>query len=164
MFGAILNYKFLSLFYSIFFLDLLPAVKLKPKAIFGSKFSEDQELYRASVVAKQDDGKFLVQFVDFGNTEVKLQSELFNIPEDLATEVSAAICVLIESNLEDTTENRNLMQKTLSQDGLTCKVSSKGFAKFAVSGNVLFEDAEKANVAETETRTEIETIGEYSAK
>ena len=86
------------------------------------------------------------------------------IPEDIATEVSAAICVLIESNLEDTMENRNLMQETLSQDGLTCKVSSKGFAKFAVNGNVLFEDAEKANVAETETRTEIETIGEYSAK
>ena len=43
-------------------------------------FSEDQELYWVSVVAKHDDGKYLVHFIDFGNTEVKLQSELFNIP------------------------------------------------------------------------------------
>ena len=46
-------------------------MKLKPKAVFGSKFSEDQELYRASILAKQDDGKFLVQYIDFGNTEEK---------------------------------------------------------------------------------------------
>jgi len=131
--------------------DLIPAVKLKPKAVFGSKFSEDQELYRASILAKQDDGKFLVQYIDFGNTEEKQQSELFNIPEDIATEVSAAISVLIESNLEDTEENRKLMEDALSQDSLTCEVSSNGFAKFTIDGKVLFERAEMADGSKTET-------------
>ena len=74
------SYTFFNSFISRGRSTLLPAVKLKPKAIFGRMFSEDQELYRVSVVVKHDDGKYLVHFIDFGNTEVKLQSELFNIP------------------------------------------------------------------------------------
>ena len=74
------SYTFFNSFISRGRSTLLPAVKLKPKAIFGRMFSEDQELYRVSVVVKHDDGKYLVHFINFGNTEVKLQSELFNIP------------------------------------------------------------------------------------
>ena len=46
-----------------------------------AKFSEDELWYRAVVEACQDDGKFLVRFVDYGNTDILGADRLAPTPE-----------------------------------------------------------------------------------
>ena len=65
-----------------------------------------------------------VQFIDFGNFEAKDTSELLCIPEDLATQPSAAFAVSIKTSYEDTKDNQSKIEDILSQDNL--KVNMTG--------------------------------------
>ena len=84
--------------------------------MFGCVFSEDEGFYRAAIVEKEGSNKARVQFIDFGNYEVKLLSDLLIIPKELAKEVSFAVCVVITNSLEDTEENRSSVEEKLGED------------------------------------------------
>ena len=61
--------------------ELKPALRMKRGAVYGAKFSEDGEMYRAVLKEDVDGGKVRVQFIDFGNMETKEENDLFDIPE-----------------------------------------------------------------------------------
>ena len=123
-------------------LDLTPSNKWRPGAVFGCEFSEDEGFYRAAIVEKEGTNKARVQFIDFGNYEVKLLSDLLIIPKELAKEVSFAVCVVIKNSLEDTEENRALVEEKLGEDKKLTVTVVNGIAEFAVHG-------EKVNFEET---------------
>ncbi|XP_076826806.1 serine/threonine-protein kinase 31 [Brachyhypopomus gauderio] len=52
-----------------------------PQRLYGACYSEDRCWYRCKV--QQLDDKFLVSYVDYGNTEVVDRSDLVELPEDL---------------------------------------------------------------------------------
>ena len=113
--------------------------------MFGCKFSGDGAFYRAVVVAKEGSDKAKVQFIDFGNYEVKLLSDLLNIPKELSKEVSYAVGVDIQNSLQDTEENRTKVEQELSQDNLTVAIV-EGVAEFAVDGKRLeFQESNPSN-------------------
>ena len=112
---------------------MTPSLKWRPGAVFGCNSSEYEGLYRAAVVEKEGPSKARVQFIDFGNYEIKPLSDLLNIPKDLAKEVSFAVGVTLQNNLEDTEDNRNSIEEKLGSDNLTVTVVD-GSAEFAVDG------------------------------
>ena len=114
-------------------LDLTPSLKWRPGAVFGCNSSEYEGFYRAAVVEKEGTSKARVQFIDFGNYEIKPLSDLLNIPKDLAKEVSFAVGVTLQNSLEDTEDNRNSIEEKLGSDNLTVTVVD-GSAEFAVDG------------------------------
>ena len=116
--------------------DLTPSLKWRPGAVFGCNSSEYEGFYRAAVVEKEGTSKARVQFIDFGNYEVKPLSDLLNIPKDLAKEVSFAVGVPLQNSLEDTEDNRNSIEEKLGSDNLTVTVVN-GSAEFAVGGERL---------------------------
>ena len=61
---------------------------------------------------------------------------MFNIPKELAKEVSFAVSVVIQTSLEDTPKNREAFNAKLEQDHLTVTVVN-GIAEFAVDGKSL---------------------------
>ena len=109
--------------------------------MFGCEFSEDEGFYRAAIVEKEGTNKARVQFIDFGNYEVKLLSDLLIIPKELAKQVSFAVCVVIKNTLEDTEENRALVEEKLGEDKKLTVTIVGGSAEFAVDGeNVKFQE------------------------
>ena len=51
--------------------------------VYATKFSQDQQMYRA-VVEKAEGDMVSVRYIDFGNREVKDKSELLHLPEKMA--------------------------------------------------------------------------------
>ena len=100
-------------------LDLTPTSKFRRGAVFGCTYSADGDLYRAVLVDKEPDSKVKIQFIDFGNTEIKGEKELFCIPEDLALEPSAAVPVQVFCHLEDNEENRRTVEDALNKENIT---------------------------------------------
>ena len=127
--------------------------KVPKGAVFGARFSEDNEMYRVGTVAKQEDQQYLVQFIDFGNKEAKPKAELFLLPEDLAGEPSAAIAIQIDTGLEDTEENRKDVDALLAQNTLSVTIEN-GKGQFFSNGQPVFpvpvqeEEVSKAKEAE----------------
>ena len=117
-------------------LELTPSLKWRPGAVFGCNSSEYEGFYRAAVVEKEGTSKARVQFIDFGNYEVKPLSDLLNIPKDLAKEVSFAVGVTLQNSLEDNEDNRNSIEEKLGQENLTVTVVN-GSAEFAAEGKIL---------------------------
>merc|ERR1719369_1299229 len=69
--------------------ELKPAQRMKKGAVYGTRFSEDGELYRA-VLKNVDESGALVQFIDFGNKEMKGVQELLDIPVEVGSEPAGA--------------------------------------------------------------------------
>lgn len=65
--------------------------KIKTNVVIGDivKVSSPsfQELYRAKVLQIVDDVNFCVFYIDFGNTEVVKSSDIFELSDNLKTEV-----------------------------------------------------------------------------
>ena len=121
--------------------------------MFGAKFSEDGELYRAAVVDKEAEDKVKVRFIDFGNTESKNPlTDLFVIPKDIATEPSSSVCVAIDTGLEDTEENQEHVGSLLDEENLTVIVCN-GLGQFSLnSKKVVFKAGNKKVVEKPEPK------------
>jgi len=119
--------------------ELKPAQRMKKGAVYGTRFSEDGEMYRAVLRDVAGEGRINVQFIDFGNMEVKEEMDLLDIPEDVGTESAAAIAVIFENTLEDSAENRNMVEEKLGEDNLTVTVD-EGVTIFKLGGEVVSFD------------------------
>ena len=69
---------------------LKPAQRIKIGAVYGARFSQDGEMYRA-VLKENEEGRAVVLFIDFGNMESKTVEELYDIPEDIGKGIAAAV-------------------------------------------------------------------------
>ena len=113
--------------------NLESTTKVPKGAVFAARYSLDDELYRVVPISKQED-QFLVQFIDFGNMETKPMKDLFIIPEEISLEPSSAVLVTISTSLEETKENRKLVEALLNVDKLVVVVHD-GVGKFTAEGN-----------------------------
>merc|ERR1719427_693205 len=133
--------------------ELKPAHRMKRGAVYGARFSQDDAMYRA--VLKEVEEGHVVQFIDFGNMEPKEERELFDIPYEVGSSPAAAVSVDIKSDLEETEENRTLVEDMLEGDILTVTVVEDG-ATFKMDGKeVQFNQHTRQN-----TSVEMITIGD----
>jgi len=114
---------------------LKPAQRMKKGAVYGTKFSEDGEMYRAVLRDKVGLG-VRVQYIDFGNEELKEEWELFDIPMDIGSEPAGAIAVELSNVMDDTKENRKFVEQLLGGEGLSVTTMG-GSAEFKMGGEVL---------------------------
>ena len=115
--------------------ELKPAQRMKKGAVYGTRFSEDGELYRA-VLKNVDESGALVQFIDFGNKETKSEQELFDIPIEIGSEPAGAFAVELSTALEDTEGSRTLVEQMLEGENLTVTLQDNG-SVFKKEGQVL---------------------------
>ena len=85
--------------------------------IYATKFSQDQQMYRA-VVEKAEGDMVSVRYIDFGNREVKDKSELLHLPEKMAKWPACAQSVFLEDNkeAEDSQANRDEVEEGLEEE------------------------------------------------
>ena len=85
--------------------------------VYATKFSQDQQMYRA-VVEKAEGDMVTVQFIDFGNREMKDKSELLQLSEKMAKWPAVAYPIILEENksAEDSQANRDEVEDILDQD------------------------------------------------
>merc|ERR1719369_1414649 len=115
--------------------ELKPAQRMKKGAVYGTRFSEDGELYRA-VLKSIDESGALVQFIDFGNKETKGEQELFDIPVEIGGESAGAIAVELKTSMEDIEENRAMIEQRLEGENLSVTLQDSG-PVFKKGGEVL---------------------------
>ena len=102
-------------------------VKLVPlnNVVMGSmvvaRYTEDMELYRATVVQVREN-KATVLFVDFGNYQVCQTSSLYNLPTELTGDKVAPVAIKVVipggEKWEDTEENREVVEALLEKENL----------------------------------------------
>merc|ERR1719234_635016 len=85
--------------------------------VYATKFSQDQQMYRA-LVEKAEGDMVTVRFIDFGNRELKDKSELVQLPEKMAKWPAVAHPIILEENkdAEDSQVNRDEVEEVLDQD------------------------------------------------
>jgi len=85
--------------------------------VYATKFSQDQQIYRA-VVEKAEGDMVTVRFIDFGNREIKDKSELVQLTEKMAKWPAVAHPIILEENkdAEDSQANRDEVEEVLDQD------------------------------------------------
>ena len=85
--------------------------------VYATKFSQDQQMYRA-VVEKAEGDMVSVRYIDFGNREVKDKSELLHLPEKMAKWPACAQSVFLEDNkeAEDSQANRDEVEEGLEEE------------------------------------------------
>merc|ERR1719153_1997553 len=115
--------------------ELKPAQRMKKGAVYGTRFSEDGELYRA-VLKNVDESGALVQFIDFGNKEMKEKHELFDIPVEIGSEPAGAISVELKTSMEDNEESRVTVEQMLEGESLSVTLQDDGYV-FKKEGEVL---------------------------
>merc|ERR1719376_1239651 len=115
--------------------EFKPAQRMKKGAVYGTRFSEDGELYRA-VLKNVDESGALVQFIDFGNKEMKEEHELFDIPVEIGSEPAGAISVELKTSMEDNEENRAIVEQMLEGENLSVTLPDDGYV-FKKGGEVL---------------------------
>jgi len=102
--------------------------------VYATKFSQDQQMYRA-VVEKAEGDMVSVRYIDFGNREVKDKSELLHLPEKMAKWPACAQSVFLEDNKEadDSQVNRDEVEEGLEENielvlagGKVVRLESKG--------------------------------------
>ena len=64
----------------------------------------------------------VVQFVDFGNMETKEERELYDIPEEVGTAPAAAVAVDVKIDMEETEDNRTVVEDMLNGENVTVTV------------------------------------------
>ena len=113
-------------------MDRLEVAKLKKienvkvGSVAATIFSEDEALYRVSVM-RVSGTEVEVRYCDYGNVEKKGLSELFKLPEDLASEQQLAVNVRVEGvkGVADSSKNRTRVEKKLSVEGLMVKLEEE---------------------------------------
>merc|ERR1719394_1772674 len=102
--------------------------------VYATKFSQDQQMYRA-VVEKAEGDMVSVRYIDFGNRELKDKSELLHLPEKMAKWPACAQSILLEDNKEadDSQVNRDEVEEGLEENielvlagGKVVRLESKG--------------------------------------
>merc|ERR1719394_664086 len=102
--------------------------------VYATKFSQDQQMYRA-VVEKAEGDMVSVRYIDFGNRKVKDKSELLHLPEKMAKWPACAQSVFLEDNMEadDSQVNRDEVEEGLEENielvlagGKVVRLESKG--------------------------------------
>ena len=85
--------------------------------VYATRFSQDDQMYRVAVEEIEGD-LVTVFFVDFGNREMKVRSELFHLPEKMARWPAAAQPLVLEDNgdAEDSQANRDEVEEVLDKD------------------------------------------------
>jgi len=114
-------------------MDRLEVAKLKKiedvqvGSVAATIFSEDKALYRVSVMSLSGT-EVEVRYCDYGNVEKKAMGELFQLPEDLASEQQLAVNVRVEGvkGVADSSKNRARVEKKLSMEGLMVKLEEEG--------------------------------------
>eukprot|EP00092_Neocalanus_flemingeri_P041290 GFUD01044962.1.p1 GENE.GFUD01044962.1~~GFUD01044962.1.p1 ORF type:complete len:886 (+),score=254.50 GFUD01044962.1:3-2660(+) len=141
--------------------ELKPSQRMKKGAVYGARFSQDEEMYRV-VLKDREEGRYVVQFIDFGNMETKEEKELYDIPEDIGSCPAAAVMVDVLTELEDTSESRSLVEDLLEGEDVTVTVLEDG-AVFHVDGQeVKFCQPTRRNINSLVTSEELMTMDEMS--
>merc|ERR1719234_2767993 len=85
--------------------------------VYATKFSQDQQMYRA-VVEKAEGDMVTVRFIDFGNRQLKDKSELVQLSEKMAKWPAVAHPIILEQNkdTEDSQANRDEVEDVFDQD------------------------------------------------
>merc|ERR1719369_2126286 len=105
--------------------DFKPVQRMKKGAVYGTRFSEDGELYRA-VLKNVDESGALVQFIDFGNEESRAIVELFDIPVEIGSEPAGAISVELKTTMEDNEKSRATVEQMLEGENLSVTLLDDG--------------------------------------
>merc|ERR1719234_2451897 len=121
--------------------------------VYATKFSQDQQMYRA-VVEKAEGDMVTVRFIDFGNREMKDKSELVQLSEKMAKWPAVAHPIILEENkdAEDSQANRDEVEDVLDQD-LDLVLKEGRLARFESGGKPIDfsfnrKGASKGKVAE----------------
>merc|ERR1719318_903343 len=139
--------------------ELKPAQRMKKGAVYGARFSQDGELYRV-VLKEAVEGRVVVQFIDFGNKEIKEEKELFDIPEEIGTEPAAAVGVGVKNEVEETEDNRAIVEEMLDGENLTVAATGDGFV-FKIGGvEVVFNEVIANTSNATTVSEEMVTMGD----
>ena len=90
----------------------------------------DGVLYRGRII-EISDNQFNILFIDFGNTEKKNKSDLFNIPSKISSIPALAFSIKIDGfdQFEDSEENRQALETMLMVEnvGLTKTSHETGY-------------------------------------
>ena len=89
-------------------------------------YSEDGSYYRVKILNIVDD-KVEVRFCDFGNTESKTRTELFELPHEIRAHTELAFAVKVDgvNNVSNSSKNRARVEKKLNVEGLMVKLDVK---------------------------------------
>ena len=102
------------------------------------RFSEDNELYRAQITdISEDDDSVIVQYVDYGNSEIVTRGEILNLPEKLQDTAALARPVHVKhaALALDTDHNRVKLEKSVSVDKVSMVTCDHSGAVVFYAGN-----------------------------
>ena len=133
--------------------ELKPAKRMKKCAVYGARFSQDGEMYRVVLMEAVEGGRVVVLFIDFGNMETKEEKELYDIPEEIGTEPAAAVGVSVKNDLEETEDNRAVVEEMLDGANLTVAVTADA-VMFKISGEEVVFNQAVANTRNTTIASE----------
>ena len=105
---------------------LRPKHNMQKGDVGVTTFSEDSKLYRFQL----EEGN-TVRFVDYGNSEVKVMRDFYEVPEDLLEFPAGSVCVAISHKVavENTEDNLNVIDDKLNKDNVHISVED-GIASF----------------------------------
>ena len=130
---------------------LQPAKRYKKGAVYGARYSNDGNLYRAVLLGKEKKEMVSIRFFDFGNSESIQENKLLDIPKEVAEEPAGAFLVNFESKMDDTCENMERIDAILGQDGLTVCLDGDNLATFKCNGKLLFAPVDDMEEIEKST-------------
>ena len=119
-------------------IDTIAVDQIKTGDLCCVRFSEDNELYRAKIVEiNEEDDNVLVNYIDYGNSELVETSEVFKLPENLSSMAPAAKLVSVKNAAFalDCDRSRNRLEKALGGDKVSVVVDDNQEASFWISGN-----------------------------
>merc|ERR1719427_2036671 len=108
--------------------DKLDLVKVGTMCVV--RFSDDQALYRAMVIACCGSEQVTVRFVDYGNCEKKFVSQLFKITPALQRLDHCAVCVRPSWTIEDTLVEREKVEVELGREEFLVELDKQRSASF----------------------------------
>ena len=126
-----------------------------------ARFSEDQVLYRAMVIACCGREQVMIRFVDYGNCEKKFVKELSKITPALQQLDRCAVCVRSSWIVEDTLVKREKVEVELEKEEFLVELDKHGGASFyrgdfLTFGNVAMQERSQRQI-DFSTSTELDT-------
>ena len=120
-------------------LDPVPVKNPELDKFYCVRFSQDECLYRASIIEFYDENEVLVHYVDFGNSEIVSNDDIYELPEDLKSMEAAAkpVHIKFSSLALDTERCRNKLEKALSGDKVSASIDSDQIGTFWIGANLL---------------------------
>ena len=108
---------------------------------------------RPSALGQSHEGRVVVQFIDFGNNETKEEMELYDIPEEIGSQPAAAVGVGLTNDLEETDDNRAVVEDKLDGESLTV-ITTEDVVVFKISGEEVVFNQAAANTSSITTASE----------